>query len=453
MWQATVRFPCSRSQIDIIQGEDIHAALPALKSIKKGWLNLFVRGSGIALSVNENCDPTVRSDLTQALERILPTPLRTAGSLAADARALLMSTSLTLPITSGKIAFGTWQGVYFARLRPDASGDLILTLAEGDGAAQSDFTFDANKRSSHAIGAEVERALNKDILPEVSTPTPSLSTLLVHEKHTSASMSLVGTDVEPTMRVVVPEKWNEEFFEHTYEGPDDMPGHVKCTLLGCGVVVPLVEGRALLGSGQNLLLNEHRDVGGFGVGHSRRIQVTELPSGYRRLVAIPRDERHPSVNASASGRPSRGVRERSVGRRRNASPSSKRSSSPSASASGALVDITGELRTVVAEASIPDTSSPGLVHIFAASPQHGVIVAGARAAKVLAGRLQELTPDAAARAAIAKNGPVLPLDEQGQLMLGDGQQVWLYDAADGGTAPLEGNHIVITVHRFSFPFV
>ena len=39
------------------------------------------------------------------------------------------------------------------------------------------------------------------------------------------------------MTRLVPESWNQEFFEHTYEGPDDMPGHMKCSLLGCSATV------------------------------------------------------------------------------------------------------------------------------------------------------------------------------------------------------------------------
>lgn len=388
-----------------MRGDEIYRALPALKTINRGVLNLFVRGPGVALSVNENCDATVRSDLAQALEHILPQPSKAAADAAADARALLMSTSLTLPITSGGINFGTWQGVYFARFRRDTPGDLILTLADTGSGAQSQFTFDANKRQSHVIGAEVERALSGPFSEQPST-------LLVHEKHTSASLSLAGIDLEPTMRTVVPEKWNDEFFEHTYEGPDDMPGHVKSTLLGCGVVVPLSEGRAALGSGQSVMLNEHRDVGGYGVGHSRRIQVTELPVGSRRVIEV----------APGDG-------------------------------GGPLVDITASIQGAVSEASADiGATGPGLVHIFAASPLHGVVVAGAKAAAVLAARLQDLTPQAAARAAIAKNGPVLPLDERGRLLLGDRQNVWLYDAGNGSDASPEGGegsskHVIITVHR------
>lgn len=402
MWQAVVPFPRFERQIDLMGDDEIHRALPELKSVQKGWLNLFVRGSGAALSVNENCDPTVRSDLTQALERILPKPSKAAADAAADARALLMSTSLTLPVSSGSITFGTWQGVYFAQFRRDAPGDLILTLADGGSAAQADFTYDANKRQSHGICAQVE-----NLLKESSCLS---STLLVHEKHTSASLSVAGSDLEPSMRTVVPEKWNEEFFEHTYEGPDDMPGHVKSTLLGCGVVVPLVEGRAALGAGQNVMLNEHRDVGGYGVGHSRRVQVTELPIGSRRIIEV--------FGKTEDDRP------------------------------GTLIDITEDICRAAAEASADvAATSPGLAHIFAASPVHGVLVAGAIAANILAARLRDLIRDAAARAAIAKNGPVLPLDQRGQLLLGEGQRIWLYDAEDGRDGPREGKHVVITVHK------
>ena len=70
---------------------------------------------------------------------------------------------------------------------------------------------------------------------------------------------------------VVPNRWNREFFTHTYEGDDDMPGHVKSSLVGAGVCVPLGAGGVELGSEVDVYLCEHRDVGGWGGGHNRRV--------------------------------------------------------------------------------------------------------------------------------------------------------------------------------------
>ncbi|CAK0819260.1 unnamed protein product [Prorocentrum cordatum] len=236
------------------------------------------------------------------------------------------------------------------------------------------------------------------------------------------------------MRAVVPESWNDEFFQHTHEGPDDMPGHVKSTLLGCGVAVPVAGGSPALGGQQRIQLNEHRDVGGWGCGHSRRVQVTELPGGERRSLEV--------------------------------------------LMRGELEDVTGAVRQAVREALPAAGGGPGLAHLFAPDALAGVVVGDGGAARGLALALGELTADAGARAAIAKssggalrspaicggeqdtdratlpleNGPMVPVDACGELMLAGGQAVWLYDAARGGLGAEaeEGTpaarRLVVTVH-------
>ena len=86
-------------------------------------------------------------------------------------------------------------------------------------------------------------------------------------QHTSASLTLnenvspdVRRDFESWFNVVVPER--APFWEHTLEGPDDMPAHIKASLLGPSLTVPLSAGRPALGTWQGIYLCEHRDHGG-----------------------------------------------------------------------------------------------------------------------------------------------------------------------------------------------
>jgi secondary thiamine-phosphate synthase enzyme len=93
-------------------------------------------------------------------------------------------------------------------------------------------------------------------------------------QHTSASLSL-NENADPTVRVdmeayysrIAPER--EPYYQHTLEGDDDMPAHLKTSLIGCEVTLPVTAGRLNVGTWQGLYLGEHRDDGG-----RRRIILT-----------------------------------------------------------------------------------------------------------------------------------------------------------------------------------
>ncbi len=96
-------------------------------------------------------------------------------------------------------------------------------------------------------------------------------------KHTSASLTInenadpsVRTDINAFMDDLCDDK---SYFIHTYEGDDDMPAHLKASLLGSSVTVPLTNGRLNLGRWQGVYLGEHRDRGG-----SREIVITVMGS-------------------------------------------------------------------------------------------------------------------------------------------------------------------------------
>lgn len=91
--------------------------------------------------------------------------------------------------------------------------------------------------------------------------------LQVFIKHTSASLTInenadytVRGDFERHFNVMVPE--NASYYKHTYEGPDDMPAHIKASLLGASVQIPITNGKLNLGIWQGIYLCEHRDYGG-----------------------------------------------------------------------------------------------------------------------------------------------------------------------------------------------
>ncbi|WP_411894340.1 secondary thiamine-phosphate synthase enzyme YjbQ [Winogradskyella sp. A2] len=86
-------------------------------------------------------------------------------------------------------------------------------------------------------------------------------------KHTSASLTInenadytVREDFESHINKMVPE--NMPYYEHNYEGPDDMPAHIKASLMGSSVQIPITDGKLNLGIWQGIYLGEHRIHGG-----------------------------------------------------------------------------------------------------------------------------------------------------------------------------------------------
>jgi len=86
-------------------------------------------------------------------------------------------------------------------------------------------------------------------------------------KHTSASLT-INENADPTVRTDFESFFNRtvaednSYFIHTYEGPDDMPAHIKSSLLGSSVTLPITNGRFNLGTWQGIYLCEHRNRGG-----------------------------------------------------------------------------------------------------------------------------------------------------------------------------------------------
>jgi secondary thiamine-phosphate synthase enzyme len=118
----------------------------------------------------------------------------------------------------------------------------------------------ARKRGFHLVTAEILQQL-----PEIGDINIGL--LQVFIQHTSASLTLnenaapdVRRDFEQFFNRTVPE--SASLYEHSDEGPDDMPAHLKASLLGSSLLLPISRGRLNLGTWQGIYLCEHRDYGG-----------------------------------------------------------------------------------------------------------------------------------------------------------------------------------------------
>lgn len=110
----------------------------------------------------------------------------------------------------------------------------------------------------------------------VSTSGIRAGTVTIFTQHTSCSLVIMEnadasarTDLHTFFDHAVPEDWPH--FVHTYEGPDDMPSHIRTVLTGPSEIVPIEDGRMTLGRWQGLFLFEHRRAP-----HTRRIVVTVM---------------------------------------------------------------------------------------------------------------------------------------------------------------------------------
>ncbi|MBT8140287.1 MAG: secondary thiamine-phosphate synthase enzyme YjbQ [Gammaproteobacteria bacterium] len=124
-------------------------------------------------------------------------------------------------------------------------------------------------RGFHLITTEL-----LDALPELADYASGVVHFFI--QHSSASLTInenadpdVRGDMERHLLQMVPE--HAPYYVHTLEGPDDMPAHIKASLLGSSLSVPLKNGRLLLGTWQGIWLGEHREHGG-----SRKVVVTLL---------------------------------------------------------------------------------------------------------------------------------------------------------------------------------
>jgi len=132
---------------------------------------------------------------------------------------------------------------------------------------QKEISLNPRPRGFHLITNEILQNLQEigDI---------SIGTMEIFIKHTSASLT-INEDADPTVRddfeshfnQIVPE--NAPYYRHTIEGPDDMPAHLKSSILGSSVTIPITNGTLNLGTWLGIYLCEHRNHGG-----SRSIVLT-----------------------------------------------------------------------------------------------------------------------------------------------------------------------------------
>ena len=138
MWfQKDVVLRERRRGFHLVTGE-IERQLPEIESLAIGLLHLFIMHTSASLTLNENADPDVRVDMETYFNRIAPEtglPLKHTlegpDDMPAHVKSSLLGASLTIPIRAGRLAMGTWQGIYLCEHRNRGGQRRLLATVQG----------------------------------------------------------------------------------------------------------------------------------------------------------------------------------------------------------------------------------------------------------------------------------------------------------------------------------
>jgi secondary thiamine-phosphate synthase enzyme len=141
MWlQRAIRMPPRPRGFHVVTGEVLEA-LPELRSLSVGMLHLLIQHTSASLALNENASPDVRRDFETWFSRAVPEgaqfwthTLEGDDDMPAHIKAALLGPALTLPVSGGRLALGTWQGIYLCEHRDHGGARSVLATAWGEAA-------------------------------------------------------------------------------------------------------------------------------------------------------------------------------------------------------------------------------------------------------------------------------------------------------------------------------
>lgn len=119
---------------------EILQQIPELKKIKTGIAHIFIQHTSASLTINENADPSVRSDMETFFNRAVPESdmkyyehtLEGADDMTSHIKASILGSSVTIPVTDGEFNLGTWQGIYLCEHRNYGGARRIVVTINGE---------------------------------------------------------------------------------------------------------------------------------------------------------------------------------------------------------------------------------------------------------------------------------------------------------------------------------
>jgi secondary thiamine-phosphate synthase enzyme len=140
MWiQRTIRFSARSRGFHLVTGEVVDA-LPELRQLSVGLVHLLIQHTSASLALNEDASPDVRHDFETWFDRAVPEgapywthTLEGEDDMPAHVKAALLGPSLTLPVSDGSLALGTWQGIYLCEHRDRGEPRSVVATVWGRG--------------------------------------------------------------------------------------------------------------------------------------------------------------------------------------------------------------------------------------------------------------------------------------------------------------------------------
>ncbi len=136
-YQRQLQLPAVRRGFHLVT-DDVREALPEIADVRAGLLHVFIMHTSASLSINENADPDVPRDLESSMNAIAPETfpyLHTCegpDDMPAHVKASLLGASVTIPVHEGRLALGTWQGIYLCEHRNHSSGRRLMLTLQGE---------------------------------------------------------------------------------------------------------------------------------------------------------------------------------------------------------------------------------------------------------------------------------------------------------------------------------
>ena len=138
-WQQTLISLKPRARGFHLISAEVEQALPELARCRVGLLHLWLQHTSASLTVNENADPAVRRDFERFFNRLVPQDMvdyehqdEGPDDLPAHFKSSLLGVSLQLPVREGRLALGTWQGIYLGEHRDHAGARRLVATLQGE---------------------------------------------------------------------------------------------------------------------------------------------------------------------------------------------------------------------------------------------------------------------------------------------------------------------------------